>query len=214
MDYVDIVFAHRPDPNVPMLEVVRGFNWLIEQGKALYWGTSEWSSEQIEEAHVVAEKYLLHAPIADQCQYSALKRQRIDKDLVPVFEKYNYGTTIWSPLAGSLLTGIYNDGVIPADSRLATNADVYFKGDPDKLQSPRMQAALAKVKQLTAIADELGVTTAQLALAWAAKNPHVSTMIIGASKPEQIIENIGALELVPKITDELWSRIDTIFALE
>ncbi|KAF8311644.1 putative potassium channel beta subunit protein [Clavulina sp. PMI_390] len=213
MDYVDIIFAHRADPDVPMLEIVRAFNWLIEQGKAFYWATSEWSSEQIEEAHVIAEKYNLHAPIADQCQYSALKRERIDKDLVPVLEKYKYGTTIWSPLAGSLLTGKYNDGVIPPDSRFASNAGIYFKGDPDKLQSERMQTSIAKVKQLTAIATELGATTAQLALAWTAKNPHVSTMIIGASKPEQVIENLGALDLVPKITEELWSKIDTIFAM-
>jgi len=198
-----------------MLEVVRAFNWLIDQGKAFYWATSQWSAAEIEEAHNVAEKYNLHAPIADQCLYNAFARDRVEKEYLPVFEKYNYGTTVWSPLAGSLLTGKYNSGTIPAGSRFETNANLSFiKAAAEGLTTPEGQAKLAKVKALGEIAKEEfdGATTAQLTLAWTAKNPHVSTMIIGASKPEQVIENLKALELIPKITDEQYARISAIFS--
>jgi len=217
MDYVDIIFAHRHDPNVPMLEIVRAFNWLIDQGKAFYWATSEWSAEEIEEAHQIAEKYHLHAPIADQCKYNAFDRVRVDKDLIPVFNKYKYGTTVWSPLAGSFLTGKYNSGTIPPDSRFAKNVSLSFiKERADQLATPEGRAKIAKVKVLEEIAKGLGedVTTAQLALAWTAKHPNVSTMIIGASKPEQVIENVGALKVIPKITDEIYARIDELFAFD
>lgn len=211
MDYVDIIFAHRDDPNVPMLEIVRSFNWLIAQGKAFYWATSMWSAERIEEAHQIAEKYNLHAPIADQCLYNALDRQYVDKEYLPLFEKYNFGTTVFSPLAASLLTGKYNSGQIPADSRLATSTNDWVKGAKAKFAEAETQAKIEKVKQLTAIADELGVTTSQLALAWTAKNPHVSTMIIGASKPEQVTENVKMLQVIPKVTDEIMEKISSIF---
>jgi len=215
MDYVDIIFAHRSDPNVPMLEIVRAFNWLIAQGKAFYWATSEWSAEQIEEAHQIAEKYNLHAPIADQCLYNALTRERVDKQLKPVFEKYHYGTTIFSPLGGSILTGKYNSGTIPDDSRFAKNvSDSYIKNMRALISSDEGKKKLELVKQLSVMAEELGVTTAQLTLAWTAKHPNVSTMIIGASKPEQVIENLGALEVIPKITPELYEKIDKLFAFE
>ncbi|KAF8309420.1 putative potassium channel beta subunit protein [Clavulina sp. PMI_390] len=212
MDYVDIIFAHRDDPDVPMLEIVRAFNWLIAQGKAFYWATSMWSAERIEEAHQIADKYNLHAPIADQCLYNGLDREKVDKEFLPLFEKYNYGTTIFSPLAASFLTGKYNDGNIPPDSRLATSTNQWVQGVVERFQTPEVKAKIEKVKQLTAIAEELGVTTSQLALAWTATNPHVSSMIIGASKPSQVIENLGALDLIPKLTDEIKARIDKIFA--
>jgi len=215
MDYVDILFAHRPDVNVPMLEVVRAFNFLIEQGKAFYWGTSEWSALQIEEAHHIASKHNLHAPVADQCLYNAFSRTRLEVEYKHVFDRYKYGTTVFSPLDGSFLTGKYNHGEVPADSRYANNASIDFiKARGDGLKSPEGQAKIAKVRQLETIAKEEfnGATTAQLALAWTAKNPNVSTLIIGASKPEQVIENLKALELIPKITDEQYERISKIFS--
>ncbi|KAF8325211.1 Aldo/keto reductase [Cantharellus anzutake] len=215
-DYVDIVFAHRADPNVPMLEIVRAFSWLIEQGKAFYWATSMWSVEQIEEAHQIAEKYNLHAPIADQVRYSALAREHVEKDLLPVFEKYNYGTTVWSPLAGSLLTGKYNHGQIPPDSRLAKHSSLDFvQKQVESLKGESGKATIEKVKKLLEIGRrEFGeeVTTAQVALAWAAKTKNVATLIVGASKPEQLVENLGAIKLIPKLTEEVYEEISKLFS--
>jgi len=209
MDYVDIVFAHRPDSTVPMEEVARAFNYVIENGKAFYWGTSEWSARQIEEAHHVASKLGLIAPIADQCQYNCFHRQRFEVEYKPLYEKYKYGTTIFSPLASGLLTGKYNDG-IPEGSRFAHNKD-FFKNTIGSLNEQEGMAKINKVKELTELAKkEFDCSPATLALAWAAKNPHTSTVILGASKPAQLAENLKALEVLPKLTDEIYNKINTI----
>ncbi|KAF3040136.1 hypothetical protein E8E12_008699 [Didymella heteroderae] len=207
-DYVDVVFAHRHDPDVPMKEIVEAFTQAIHMNLAYYWGTSEWSAAQIQEATEIAEKYHLIAPIVEQPQYNAFHRERFEKEYAPLYEKFQYGTTIWSPLASGLLTGKYNEG-IPEDSRFATNKD-FFKKTVEELKSEEGQAKIEKVKKLTKVAEKLGASTSQLALAWAAKNPHVSTVILGASKVQQIHDNCAALKLLPKLTPEIMEEIEGI----
>jgi voltage-dependent potassium channel beta subunit len=208
--YVDVVFAHRHDPDTPMKEIVEAFTQAIHMNLAYYWGTSEWSAAQIQEANDIAEKYNLIAPIVEQPQYNAFHRERFEKEYAPLYEKFQYGTTIWSPLASGLLTGKYNDG-IPDDSRFATNKD-FFKDTVEKLQSDEGKAKIEKVKKLTKIAEKLDASTAQLALAWAAKNPNVSTVILGATKPQQVHDNCAALKLLPKLTPEVMEEIESILA--
>ncbi|GJE89546.1 aldo/keto reductase [Phanerochaete sordida] len=209
LDYVDVIFAHRPDSTVPMEEVVRAFNWVIEKGWAFYWATSEWSALEIEEAHHVATRLNLIPPIAEQCQHHMLHRERPEKEYAPLYKRYDLGTTVWSALASGLLTGKYNDGV-PADSRFATHKD-FFKDTLDSLTKEEGLRKLEKVKALTALAEkELGCTTSQLALAWVAKFPTTSTVILGATKPEQLLENIKALEVLPKLTPEVLQKIESI----
>lgn len=191
-----------------MREIVEAFTQTINMNLAYYWGTSEWSAEQIQEACDIAEKYNLIAPIVEQPQYNAFHRERFEKEYAPLYKKYQYGTTIWSPLASGLLTGKYNDG-IPEDSRFATNAD-FFKNTIDSLKSEEGQAKINKVRELTKVAERLGGTTTQLALAWAASNPNVSTVILGASKPEQVRDNCGALKLLAKLTPEVKDEIEKI----
>lgn len=206
--YVDIVFAHRYDPDVPMLEIVEAFTQTIHMNLAYYWGTSEWSAAQIQEATEIAEKYNLIAPVAEQPQYNAFHRERFEKEYKPLYEKLNYGTTIWSPLASGLLTGKYNDG-IPEDSRFAKNPDM-MKNNIDSLKTEEGQSKIKKVKELTKIAEKLGGTTTQLALAWCAKNPNVSTVILGATKPQQVVDNCGAMKLLSKLTPEIMNEIEGI----
>ncbi|KZO93110.1 putative potassium channel beta subunit protein [Calocera viscosa TUFC12733] len=209
MDYVDVVFAHRPDVTVPMEEIVRAFTYLINTGKAFYWGTSEWSSSQIEEAFAVAAKLNLIPPVADQCQYNAFHRTRFEVEYEPLYKKYNYGTTVFSALASGILTGKYNDG-IPKDSRFTNNAE-FFKSTIEQLRKPEGQAKIQKVRELTKLAKEhFNATPGQLALAWVAKNPNTSTVILGASKPEQVYDNLKALEILPKLTDEIYEQINKI----
>ncbi len=207
--YVDVVFAHRADKATPMLEVVEGFTQAIRNlNLAYYWGTSEWSAEEITEATRLAEKHNLIAPIAEQPQYNALHRERFEVEYAPIFQKFGYGTTIWSPLAGGLLTGKYNDG-IPEDSRFATNKT--FFGDTAKsLQSDEGKTKIEKVRKLTSIAERLEANTAQLALAWAAKNSNVSTVILGATKVEQVVDNCKAVALLDKLTPEIMEEIEGI----
>ncbi|KAF2808618.1 Aldo/keto reductase [Mytilinidion resinicola] len=207
--YVDIVLAHRIDVATPMKEIVEGFTQVIRNlNLAYYWGTSEWSAAQIMEATQIAEKYNLIAPIAEQPQYNAFHRQRFEVEYAPLYEKFQYGTTIWSPLASGLLTGKYNDGV-PEDSRFATNSAV-FSDSVKQLQTEEGKAKIEKVKKLTTIAEKLGGNASQLALAWCAKNPNVSTVILGATKVEQIVDNCKALTLLPKLTPELMEEIEKI----
>ncbi|KAL7411145.1 NADP-dependent oxidoreductase domain-containing protein [Mrakia frigida] len=206
--YVDVIFAHRHDATVPMEEIVRAFTQIINDGKAFYWGTSEWSAQQLQEAHHVADKYNLIAPIVEQPQYSMLHRERFEVEYAPIFKSYGTGTTIWSPLASGMLTGKYNDGV-PEDSRYATNKE-FFKDTVAKLKTPEGQAKIEKVKALTKVAESLDGTMTHLALAWAAKNPNVSTVILGASKPEQVTDNLKALKLIPKLTPEIMAEIEKI----
>ncbi|EOD47634.1 aldo keto reductase [Neofusicoccum parvum] len=207
--YADIVFAHRPDVGTPMKEIVEGFTQVIRNlNLAYYWGTSEWSATQITEATLIAEKYNLIAPVAEQPQYNAFHRERFEVEYAPLFNQFQYGTTIWSPLASGLLTGKYNDG-IPSDSRFANNK-AFFEDTVKKLQEPEGKAKIEKVKKLTTIAEKLGGTPTQLALAWAAKNPNVSTVILGATKVEQIHDNCKALKLLDKLTPEIMEEIEKI----
>ncbi|EON61922.1 hypothetical protein W97_01140 [Coniosporium apollinis CBS 100218] len=207
--YVDIVLAHRPDYATPMKEIVEGFTQCIRNlNLAYYWGTSEWSATQIMEATQIAERYNLIAPIAEQPQYNAFHRERFEVEYAPLFQQFQYGTTIWSPLASGLLTGKYNDG-IPEDSRFATNK-AFFESTIKELKTPEGQAKIEKVKKLTKVAQELGGNCTQLALAWAAKNPNVSTVILGATKTEQIIDNCKAVKLIEKLTPEVMQQIEEI----
>jgi len=193
-----------------MKEIVEAFTQAIHMNLAYYWGTSEWSAAQIKEATEIAEKYNLIAPIVEQPQYNAFHRERFEKEYAPLYKDYNYGTTIWSPLASGLLTGKYNDG-IPDDSRFATNKD-FFKNTVESLKSDEGQAKIEKVKKLTKIAERLEASVSQLALAWAAKNPNVSTVILGASKVQQVHDNCAALKLLPKLTPEVMEEIEGILA--
>jgi len=207
--YVDVVFAHRPDYATPMKEIVEGFTQVIRNlNLAYYWGTSEWSATQITEATHIAEKYNLIAPIAEQPQYNAFHRERFEVEYAPLFKEYEYGTTIWSPLASGLLTGKYNNG-IPKGSRLDNHKD-FFNDTIEALQKPEGKAKIEKVKKLTQVAERLGGNTSQLALAWAAKNENVSTVILGATKVEQIKDNLKALEILKKLDDKTMEEIEEI----
>jgi len=209
MPYVDIVFAHRPDVGTPMREIVEGFTQIIRNlNMAYYWGTSEWSATQIMEATQIAERYNLIAPVVEQPQYNAFHRERFEVEYAPLYEQFQYGTTIWSPLASGLLTGKYNDG-IPEDSRFAKNKD-FFEGTVKQLQSEEGKAKIAKVRKLTEIAEKLGGTVTQLSLAWCVKNTNVSTVILGATKTSQIEDNCKAMTLLPKLTDEVMEDIEKI----
>jgi voltage-dependent potassium channel beta subunit len=203
MDYVDLVFCHRPDPNTPIEETVRAMDIIIKQGKAFYWGTSEWSAADIMRADGLARQYGLTPPAMEQPQYNMLVRDNFEANLAPVFRDLGYGTTIWSPLASGLLTGKYNQG-IPEGSRMSLPDYQWLKN------SALRDETLAKVRALQPVADNLGCSMAQLALAWCLKNPNVSTVITGASRPEQVGENMKALEVAPKLTDDVMARIDEI----
>ncbi|TCJ13093.1 aldo/keto reductase [Flaviaesturariibacter flavus] len=203
MDYLDLYFCHRPDKNVPIEEVVQTMNTLIQQGKILYWGTSEWSGTEIMEAHRVAADYRLIGPSVEQPQYNLLEREKVEKDYYNIFRTVGMGTTIWSPLASGLLTGKYNEG-IPEDSRLALEGFDWLR---DKLIADEK---LAKVKRLGTLAQELGVQQSTLAIAWTLKNPNVTTAILGATKRNQLEENLKALEVLPLLTPEVLQRIEDI----
>lgn len=192
-----------------MREIVEGFTQVIRNHNlAYYWGTSEWSAAQIIEATHIAETHHLIAPIAEQPQYNAFKRERFEVEYAPLYNQFQYGTTIWSPLAGGLLTGKYNDG-IPEGSRYQVLND-NFKDTIEKMKSPEGQADIEKVRKLTKVAERLGGTVAQLALAWCLKNENVSTIILGASKPEQVHENCKAIKVADKITPEVMEEIEKI----
>lgn len=201
LDHVDLVFCHRPDPHTPLEETVRAMHDMIVAGKALYWGTSEWSAEEIRGAWEIAERHHLHKPVMEQPQYNLFARDRVEREYARLYTDLGLGTTVWSPLASGLLTGKYRDGV-PADSRAALKG---YEWIAERVTDP---AKIAAVERLRPIADELGATLAQLALAWCLKNPNVSTVITGASRPAQVIENMKALEVVPKLTDEVMARIE------
>jgi len=209
LDYVDVIFAHRPDANVPMEEVVRGFNWVIEKGWAFYWGTSEWSAAQLEEAFHISSKLGLIGPVAEQCKHHMFHRERPEKEYDPLYKKYGLGTTAWSPLASGLLTGKYNDGV-PDGSRFSNHSDE-FQDVLNSFNADEGRAKINQVKKLSKLAEsELGCSTTQLALAWVAKNPNTSTVIFGASRPEQVIDNLKALDVIPKLTPEIMEKIEHI----
>lgn len=203
LDYLDLYFCHRPDPNTPIEETVRAMNDLIHQGRVLYWGTSEWSAADIMRAHSIARQYDLIPPQMEQPQYNMLHRERVEKEYLPLYREIGLGTTIWSPLASGLLTGKYNKG-IPQNTRATLQGYDWLR---EYVITPQ---SIETVKKLQPIASELGVSMAQLALAWCLKNPNVSTVITGASRPEQVEENMKALEVAEKLTSDIMERVDGV----
>ena len=203
LDHLDLVYCHRADPDTPIEETVHAMSDMITQGKALYWGTSEWSAADIRAAWEIAERHHLHKPVMEQPQYHLFHRKRVEQEYARLYEDIGLGLTTWSPLASGLLTGKYRGG-IPADSRGAMkNMEFLHKGLLDEQKN-------AAVAQLEPIAKDLGASVAQLAIAWAAKNPRVSTVITGASKIAQLNDNLGALAVVDRLTPELMKKIDEI----
>ncbi len=203
VEYLDLYFCHRPDKQTPIEETVWAMNHLIQQGKVLYWGTSEWSGVEIMEAHRVAQQYRLIGPTMEQPQYNLFERDKVEKEYLDVFRTVGMGTTIWSPLASGLLSGKYNDG-IPKNSRFALQGFDWLK---DRWVS---EDKLKKVKKLSELAAKLGVSTAALSIAWCIKNPHVSTAILGATKKQQLLDNLSALDAVAVLTPEVMEKIDAI----
>lgn len=203
LDFVDLVYCHRPDPHTPIEETVGAMSDMIRQGKALYWGTSEWSAEDIRAAWDIAERHHLHKPIVEQPQYHLFHRRKVEDEFAPLYEDIGLGLTTWSPLASGLLTGKYRSG-IPAGTRGAMETMAFLR---EQLTD---QAKNEAVAQLAPIAAELGATLAQLAIAWCTKNPRVSTVITGASKPAQLQDNLGALAVADKLTPEVMARIDAV----
>ncbi len=205
VDYLDLYFCHRPDPETPIEETVRAMHDLIQQGKVLYWGTSEWSAQQLFEAHGLARQYGLTPPTMEQPEYNLFHRQRFELEYQPCYEQLGLGTTIWSPLASGLLTGKYNNGV-PKDSRANLKGYEWLKA---RFDSPEGQEKLRKVKELSKLADELGQSLTHLSLRWCLSNPHVSTVILGASKKEQLVDNLKVADSEP-LSPEVIKRIETI----
>jgi len=206
LDYVDLIFCHRPDLHTPIEETVRAMNHIISQGKAFYWGTSEWSSEQIREATRIAERLNLIPPQMEQPQYNMFHRERFEKEYADLYDEIGLGTTIWSPLASGLLTGKYNNG-IPEDARANMKGYEWIK---DRIQSPEGRAKIEKVQQLAKVAENLNMSIAQLALAWCLTNPDVSTVITGASKVSQVEQNMQTIDMVDRLTPEILDQIETI----
>lgn len=205
LDYVDLIFCHRPDPTTPIEETVWAMHNIVERGKALYWGTSEWSAAEIVAAIEIAERHHLHKPVMEQPQYNMFVRRRFEVEYARLFKEYGYGATTWSPLASGLLTGKYNNG-IPEGSRGNLPGYEWLR---DQLTS---RDALVRVKQLQEIAASLGTTMAQMALAWCLKNPNVSTVITGASRVEQVRENMKALAVVEKLTPDVMQKIEEVIS--
>jgi voltage-dependent potassium channel beta subunit len=203
LDFVDLLYCHRPDPETPIEETVWAMSDIVSAGKALYWGTSEWSADEIRAAWEIAERHHLHKPVVEQPQYNIFERDKVQREYARLYDDIGLGLTTWSPLASGLLTGKYADGV-PEGSRAALPGYEWLR---DMLTD---EQANAKVKDLTAIAERLGCTTSQLAIAWCTTNPHVSTVITGASRVEQVHENLAALDVIPKLTPEVLAEIKAI----
>jgi len=207
VDYLDLYFCHRPDAHTPIEETVRAMTDLIHQGKVLYWGTSEWSAQEIMEAYSVARQYNLIPPTMEQPQYNMFHRQKVELDYLKLYTEIGLGTTVWSPLASGLLTGKYNDGKIPEGSRATLEGMEWLH---DRLVGEEAQGKIVKVKQLMGIAAKLGTTITLLAIAWCAKFQHTSTVILGASRLSQLQENLKALAVLPKLTPEIMEEIDKV----
>jgi voltage-dependent potassium channel beta subunit len=207
-DYLDLYFCHRPDKDVPIEETVRAMTELIQRGDVLYWGTSEWSAQELMEAYAVARQYDLIPPTMEQPQYNMFHRYRVENEYDRLYHEdtIGLGTTIWSPLASGLLTGKYNNG-IPEDSRANVKGYEWLK---ERFQSDEAKEQIAKVQKLAEIAGDLGVSMPKLALAWCLKNPNVSTVITGASKASQVVENFEAMEVVDMLTDDVMSAIEDV----
>jgi voltage-dependent potassium channel beta subunit len=206
VDYLDLFFCHRPDLDTPIEETVRAMDNLIRQGKVIYWGTSQWTAQQITEAHVAARSHGLTPPVMEQPEYNLFERSKVEGDYVPLYETFGLGTTIWSPLASGLLTGKYNDG-IPADSRIKLPG---YEWMLQAFQSPDGQARLAKVKALAKLAGEAGLALNHMALLWCLANPRVSTVILGASKVAQLTDNLAALDHEAKLSPDLMAAIEKV----
>ena len=202
-EYLDLYYCHRSDPNVPMEEIVRTMNTLIQQGKILYWGTSEWSAAEIMEAHMVAKELGLEGPAVEQPEYNLFNRRKMEAEFLSIFQNIGMGTTIWSPLASGLLTGKYNNG-IPEGSRMSLEGYEWLK------ERSVLDEKIFKVVELAKLADELGVSLSTLSIAWCISNPNVTTAILGATNERQLNENLKALEVLPLLTPEVLTRIDVI----
>ncbi len=203
LDFIDLVFCHRPDPNTPIEETVWAMSDMVSQGKVLYWGTSEWPADEIRAAWEIADRHHLHKPVMEQPEYNLFSRTRVETEYARLYDEIGLGTTTWSPLASGLLTGKYSGGV-PKDSRGALPGYEWLSA---RVTDPE---ALKKVELLRPIAAELDCTLAQLAIAWCATNPRVSTVITGASRPSQVVENFAALDVVARVTPEVKARIEAI----
>jgi len=207
VEHLDLYFCHRPDPDTPIEETVGAMDTLVRQGKVLYWGTSEWPAEAIAEAHRIARENHMFAPTMEQPQYNLLHRERVEQEYAPLYDAYGMGTTIWSPLASGLLTGKYNDGV-PSDTRLSQPGYEWLREAILEQGGDRIE----KVRRLVPIASDLGVSMAQLAVAWCLVNPHVSTVMLGASKLEQLKHNLEALDVLPRLDAQVMKRIEQALA--
>jgi aryl-alcohol dehydrogenase-like predicted oxidoreductase len=201
LDFVDILYCHRADPNTPIEETVWAMSDIVSSGKALYWGTSEWAADEIRAAWEIAERHHLHKPVVEQPQYNLLHRMRVEFEYARLYDDIGLGTTIWSPLASGLLSGKYLDGT-PADSRAKLPGYEWLAA---MLTDPKTNE---KVRKLKVVADDLGCTLAQLSLAWCTKNKHVSTVITGASRVSQVRENMVALEVADRLDDDVMARIE------
>jgi len=206
VDYLDLYFCHRPDLDTPIEETVRSMHNLVAQGKVLYWGTSEWNAQQIMEAHMVARQYNLTPPTMEQPQYNLFERAKVEDEFRDLYSGVGLGTTVWSPLASGVLTGKYNEG-IGKDGRLNLPDYEWLK---EMYQSEQGQAKIEKTRKLSAIASDVGVPLHHLALAWCLRNPNVSTVILGASRQAQLEDNVRALDIVDKLTDEVNDAIEAV----
>jgi voltage-dependent potassium channel beta subunit len=206
LDYIDLIFCHRADLYTPVEETVRAMNHVIDQGKALYWGTSEWPAQRIMEAIHVARRERLIPPLMEQPEYSLFHRKRFEVEYAPLFERFGLGSTIWSPLAGGLLTGKYSDG-IPEGSRATLPGYEWLRA---RYEGDKAASRIEAVRRLQPIADDLGCTMAQLALAWCLTNPKVSTVITGASRLQQVTENMAAMEVVERLSADVLERIEEV----
>jgi voltage-dependent potassium channel beta subunit len=209
LDYVDLIYAHRPDRNTPIEETVRAMNYVINSGQAFYWGTSEWNADEIATAWRYADKLGLIGPIMEQPQYNMLARTKVETEFIHLYEEIGLGLTTFSPLKTGILTGKYNDG-IPSDSRMSHTEDAFIKGMNDKFGNEDWQKQIKIVKELGPIAQKLNITQSNLAYAWVLKNKNVSSAITGASKPEQVYESVKALDAIPLLTDEIMAEIDEV----
>ncbi|WP_312684436.1 aldo/keto reductase [Stenotrophomonas chelatiphaga] len=208
VDYLDLYYCHRPDADTPIAETVHAMDTLVRQGKVLYWGTSEWSAMQIQEALDVARRHNLQGPTMEQPQYNLLHRDRVEREYAPLYAEAGLGTTTFSPLASGLLTGKYNDG-FPAGSRLGLDDMAWLQ---DIVLGADGAARLQQVRRYTALAAGLGVAPATLAIAWCLRNPNVSSVILGASRVEQLLQNLQALELVGALDEAAWGQVEAVFA--
>lgn len=203
LEYLDLYYCHRPDKQTTIEEVVRTMNTLIQQGKVLYWGTSEWSAAEIVEAHAAAQRLGLEGPVVEQPEYNLFNRQKMEADYLTIFNNFGMGTTIWSPLASGLLTGKYNDG-IPAESRLGLQGYGWLK---DRFYTAQRLDAVSQLQRITV---DLGVSMAAFSIAWCVRNPHVTSAILGATKVYQLEENLKALEVLPLLTDEVMGNVEAV----